>query len=196
MTEWHRAWQDEFPVDWQEFGQKAPSGESHYADVMTERSWVLEFQHSLIKPEERRSREAFYEKLIWIVDGTRRKRDEPRFSKELGYTRKLSPRGVRRVYAGEGRLLEEWGASKAHVLFDFGDGELWWLSPKSDDTWAYVLPLKREGFLWVHNATATDDIPPFEQFVGEFNADIAAINVPRRVSVRVPRRRAGRHFRF
>ena len=195
-TEWHRGWQDEFPAEWQEIGHRADDGEWHYADVKTERGWVLEFQHSLIKPEERRSREAFYEKLIWVVNGTRRKRDEARFRKELQHARRFGPRGGRRLYAGEGRLLQEWGASTAHVLFDFGDDELWWLSPKSDRRWAYVLPLRRDGLLWLHQATGQADVPRFEQLESDFSADIVAENAPRRVRVRVPRPRPGRHFRF
>jgi competence protein CoiA len=70
-TEWHRAWKDQFPADWQEIVQHAETGERHIADVKTHRGWVIEFQHSYLKPEERRSRDMFYPKLIWIVDGCR-----------------------------------------------------------------------------------------------------------------------------
>jgi competence CoiA-like predicted nuclease len=64
-TEWHRNWKDQFPVDWQEFVCRAENGEKHVADVRTDRGWVIEFQHSHIKLEERRSRDTFYRKLVW-----------------------------------------------------------------------------------------------------------------------------------
>ena len=73
-TEWHRAWKGYFPDDWQEVVHRAENGEKHIADVKTDQGWVLEFQHSYLKSEERYSREAFYRKLVWVVDGTRTSR--------------------------------------------------------------------------------------------------------------------------
>src|SRR6266705_700580 len=80
-TEWHRNWKGRFPRDWQEVICQAEQGEKHIADVKTDREWVIEFQHSHIKPEERRLRDLFYKRLIWVVDGTRRKRDAMQFLK-------------------------------------------------------------------------------------------------------------------
>ena len=65
-----------FPVDWQEVIHFDGSGEKHIADVKTQTGYVLEFQHSYLDPEERRSRNVFYSKLVWIVDGTRRETDK------------------------------------------------------------------------------------------------------------------------
>lgn len=61
-SEWHLAWKQRFPSDWQErvMGQ-------HRADVLTPRG-VIEFQRSGISPEEIRSREAFYGRMVWVVD--------------------------------------------------------------------------------------------------------------------------------
>ena len=59
-TEWHRAWKNEFPADWQETVHFAQSGEKHVADVKTQSGMVLEFQHSFLKAEERAARESFY----------------------------------------------------------------------------------------------------------------------------------------
>ena len=56
--QWHRAWKDRFPDDWQEVLQYAENGEKHTADVKTADGYVLEFQHSPIKPEEHRARES------------------------------------------------------------------------------------------------------------------------------------------
>ena len=78
-TEWHRAWKGKFPIAWQEVIHPAENGEKHIADVKTDHGWVIEFQYSFIKPDERRSRNAFYPKLVWVVNGTRRKRDRAQF---------------------------------------------------------------------------------------------------------------------
>lgn len=75
-TEWHRSWKNNFPKEWQEVVHfDETSGEKHIADVKTAEEWVLEFQFSLIKPDERRSRNKFYGNLAWVVNGVRRKRD-------------------------------------------------------------------------------------------------------------------------
>ena len=82
-TEWHRSWKGHFPDDWQEVIHKADDGEKHIADVKTKQGYILEFQHSPIKPEERRSRDAFYPNLVWVVDGMRRKTDLQQFQRAL-----------------------------------------------------------------------------------------------------------------
>jgi hypothetical protein len=41
---------------WQEIVHRSDSGEKHIADVKTDHGWVIEFQHSYLNPEERRSR--------------------------------------------------------------------------------------------------------------------------------------------
>jgi len=56
-TEWHRNWKNKFPKEWQEVIQKDESSERHIADVKTPDDCVIEFQHSAIKPEERRPRQ-------------------------------------------------------------------------------------------------------------------------------------------
>ena len=59
-TDWHRSWKGNFPVDWQEVIHFDGKGEKHIADVKTQTGYVLEFQHSYLDPEERRSRNAFH----------------------------------------------------------------------------------------------------------------------------------------
>lgn len=81
-TEWHRKWKSNYPAEWQEvvsFDEK--TGEKHIADVKTFDNVVIEFQHSNISPKERTSREKFYTNMVWVVDGTRLKRDYSRFVK-------------------------------------------------------------------------------------------------------------------
>lgn len=68
--EWHKEWQDKFPVDNQEISLAL--GEiKHRADVMIRRT-VLEFQHSSLNSEKFSNRNAFYaglgHKAIWIFD--------------------------------------------------------------------------------------------------------------------------------
>lgn len=45
-TEWHVAWKNRFPAEWQEISCPAENGEKHIADVKTPHGWVVEFQHS------------------------------------------------------------------------------------------------------------------------------------------------------
>lgn len=68
--EWHKEWQDRFPIDNREICLAL--GEiKHRADVMIRRT-VLEFQHSSINSEKFSNRNAFYaglgHKVIWIFD--------------------------------------------------------------------------------------------------------------------------------
>jgi len=166
-TNWHIAWKDRFPADWQEYVHRAEDGERHIADVRTGDGWAIEFQHSYIKPEERRSREAFYPRLTWVVDGLRRGRDKARFLKswdESSPVSRASP--VRSVWSGEGALFRDWVDSRAHVFFDLGEEEvLWWLSPISDDMWAFVARVSREEFIRAHRRTTTEGADGFDAFV-------------------------------
>ena len=149
-TEWHRSWKNRFPEDWQEKVQFAENGEKHIADVKTDDGWVIEFQHSPIKAEERDSREAFYTSLIWVIDGKRRKRDEKNFEEAWNDAARPFVDGpqLRRLDFFEGRLLEEWTGRATHVLFDFGvDGPLWWLIPERGVSNVFVMPVKRSAFV-------------------------------------------------
>jgi competence protein CoiA len=89
-TEWHRNWKNQFPKEWQEIIQRDESGEKHIADVKTSSGWTIEFQHSPISKEERDSRDYFYTKLIWVVDGTRRKTDFEQFEKQISSASHIS----------------------------------------------------------------------------------------------------------
>lgn len=157
-TEWHRSWKNQFPIGWQEIVHHAENNERHIADIKTQEGWVIEFQHSYIKPEERRSREGFYKKLIWIVDGTRRAKDKKRFFDILGDS------SFNRNYLNlkstfpEGALLRDWINSKAQVFFDFGEKDLWWLLSESNDYWAFILPMPKSEFIKLQqNDSSTGD---------------------------------------
>ena len=195
-TEWHRSWKARFPDDWQEILHHAADGERHRADVKTAHGWALEFQHSFIKPEERRSREAFYAKLMWVVNGTRRKRDKAQFLKAVEESTPLSRSSpFRRVWSGEGALLRDWVVSTAHVFFDFGDEQrLWWLSPTSDTTWATVMPFSVSDFLEIHRQK--DGADEFDRMVRSLARPKAEQALPNPSSLPKPRRspRRGRRL--
>lgn len=174
-TEWHRAWKGQFPVNWQEVVHQAENGEKHIADVKTDHGWVIEFQHSYIKPAERQSRDAFYPKIAWVVDGTRRKRDRAQFLnawKEGSSVGANSP--VRRVFSDECTLLREWAGSHAPVFFDFGEEQvLWWLLSKSSDWSVYIAPFPRSAFIEIHRGTATQEVRAFDEFVQDIDKLVA-----------------------
>jgi hypothetical protein len=168
-TQWHRAWKDQFPPEWQEIVHRAGDGERHIADVKTGDGWVIEFQHSHIKPEERRSREAFYPKLIWVVDGTRRKRDRAQL---INAWKASVPVGrnslVRRAFSDDCRLLREWAGSNGPIFLDLGDTEaLWWLLAKSTNGSAYLHMFSRAQFIAWHRSTATEAARQLHEFVND-----------------------------
>jgi competence protein CoiA len=177
-TDWHRAWKNQFPADWQEVvHHHAETGERHIADVKTRDGWVLEFQHSHIEPDERRSRETYYQTLIWVVDGRRRKRDVAQFLS--AWSKGTSRDGLwdkRRISSPEGALLRDWSESRAHVFFDFGEEQsLWWLFPGSDETRAYVRHISRAQFVRIHLEKGLNEI---DSLVENFNAFIGGHETP------------------
>ncbi len=158
-TKWHRAWKNKFPKNWQEVVHFDQSGEKHIADVKTDSNWVIEFQHSYIKPQELRSREEFYTKMVWIVDGTRRKRDKTQFQNKYEEgTKVFKDLVIKSIsFHEECRLLEEWIDSKALVFFDFQNpidnqqSDFWFLLPKTSTGKVLIIPYSRENFIKYHN---------------------------------------------
>ena len=153
-TEWHRAWKNRFPKDWQERSHQSENGEKHIADVKTDRGVVFEFQHSLLPPGERESRETFYQTMVWVVDGVRGKRDEPQFFRcvEAGTVINHEPPIVSLLWK-EGSLLRDWGASNVPVYFDFQDSDipiLWRLNPPIRNGMTYLSPVLKSVFLAAH----------------------------------------------
>ena len=122
-TEWHRSWKDEFPTEWQEVIHVDPvSGEKHIADVKTPSGLVVEFQHSYLPREEIRSRQAFYRRMIWIIDAQPDEDSTNAYYFRAGLTEivSLTPiaHGVR--WFGPGRILHKWADPEADVYLDFG----------------------------------------------------------------------------
>lgn len=123
-TEWHYKWQDQFPADWQEVICQSPSGEKHIADIKTPLGFTIEFQHSSIGQEERRTREYFYRRMAWVVDGSRLKSDLPHFLKGC---RSLRPTHIKGVYSALDPaevFPRTWISSVVPVFFDFSDATI------------------------------------------------------------------------
>ncbi|WP_236979690.1 competence protein CoiA [Membranihabitans maritimus] len=193
-TEWHRKWKNNFPIEWQEIVQFSKTGEKHIADVKTEKGWVLEFQHSYLKPEERHSRNAFYSKIVWVIDGLRRKTDKIQFQKILEESSKAPVGGVniRQVnFPENSRLLLEWLNCGVPVFFDFYElykSTLWFLLPLNIKDKAYLIAFSREEFINVHNNNGFDElvynlIPKIQGFIRKYERNrnqIRFVNPSRR----------------
>jgi hypothetical protein len=180
-TEWHRAWKSKFPPEWQEIVHQASNGERHIADVKTRDGWTLEFQHSAISDVERQSRESYYESLIWVVDGLRRKRDAKNLLAAWSSgQRERDPFSMkRRIATPSCSLLRDWAGSRAHVFFDLGDqSQLWWLFPGSDATRAYLQDISRDVFVRIHRERTTHGPTEFDHRVDNFRAFVATFETP------------------
>lgn len=147
-TEWHRNWKECFPREWREIVHQASNGERHIADVKTGHGLVIEFQHSDISEEERRSREAIYGPMCWVVDGLRLKGDIGRFIEALRCGRRLSASPlIRTVPVERCILLRKWADSRVRVYFDFGEPILWASLPRTPNGFAVLVPVPRKYFI-------------------------------------------------
>ena len=145
-TIWHREWKDCFETEWQEFVHKdEATGEKHIADVTTSHGWTIEFQHSPMDDEERKARNTFYKKIVWVIDGTRRKTDIDQLNNLLKCSVEIKAGNP--TFAinpdNKNRLLAEWHNNESLVFFDFkqainGQRIIWFVLPKLDPKDAYV----------------------------------------------------------
>jgi hypothetical protein len=158
-TEWHRAWKNKFPEDWQEKPHQS-DGERHIADVKTDRGIVIEFQHSFLLRDERESREKFYQNMVWVVDGLRRVQDRSRFFGLLARASIVKDKPLTfSLPLNKCALLRDWVDSRKPVFFDFGDNSepgdplsfpapvLWRLDPHSPEGEAHLSPVLKTSFL-------------------------------------------------
>lgn len=122
-TEWHRSWKNLFPGNWQEIIQiDSFSGEAHIADVKTPNGLVIEFQHSTIHPDEVKSRESFYKRMIWVVDGCKNEFDMYNFNIMRGNP---NVDGISSFHwHGRSALFKRWYSYKP-VFIDFGKMGFW-----------------------------------------------------------------------
>ena len=183
-TEWHRNWKNYFPKEWQEIIHYDESGERHIADVKTSEDWVIEFQHSAIDKEERLSRDNFYNKLIWIVDGMRRKTDLKQFKSLLNEARFVFYEPLLLIVSPEEcRLTKEWSESNSLMFVDFGDSlisykdgyssntDLWMMYPSNNKM--FISHFSRSSFIELLNDNNIDEIfdkliNPIQEKINEF----------------------------
>lgn len=175
-TEWHRNWKSKFPAEWQEdFLTDDKTGEKHIADIRTNKGLVIEFQHSHINPQERLSCEAFYKNLAWVVDGSRLKRDYPRFLKGKTFFEVIKNK-VYKVGFPEEYFPSAWLGSSAPVLFDFQNIDtlpdhenkrhvLWCLFPVKIGTSAIVAEMTQNAF--VNNVISGEWAVRTRQFIND-----------------------------
>lgn len=114
------------------------------------------FSALIFEPEERVAREAFYRKMVWVVDGRRRKRDVVQLLKCIGPCAWGQPPFILHVASHEEcALLRDWQSSTVPVYFDLGLCEhngvsaFWRLDPVSRIGRMYLTPVSKESFLRV-----------------------------------------------
>ncbi len=163
-TEWHRAWKNRFPTEWQEITHKdSTTGDRHIADIKTDKEFVIEFQHSAIEPSEVQSREAFYKNMVWVVDGTRIKSDYLRFCKGLSSLRSLKI-GFFLSTSPEPCFPASWLTSSVPVYFDFQGialidqadskrADLWCLFPGRVDGYTVIACVSQKQFIELSSTT-------------------------------------------
>ncbi|WP_157037973.1 MULTISPECIES: competence protein CoiA [Chelativorans] len=154
-TVWHRMWKSHFASGWQEAIQLDDAGEKHIADVRTESGLVIEFQHSHLPEKERSAREAFYQNMVWVVDGTRLKRDRPRFLSGRTLLRPTWLKGVFVTQRPQECFPAGWLNCTMPVFFDREAIEqsgtklatLWCLLPERAEGQAVIAAVSRPAFL-------------------------------------------------
>lgn len=196
-TEWHRDWKNRFAVEWQEFVHRADDGEKHIADVKTDQGWVIELQHSYIKPAERRSREAFYGNMVWVVDGLRRKNDRKHFTEAVRNKRWVFQDLLAvTLCRDECRIVDEWSSSRVPVFFDFGEEVfafderfqprgLWLLFPTGFDHITYVALVGKKDFIRWHRE-GNFSPQPLTDLVKEYEQERVRAAKARYASQRMP----------
>lgn len=144
-TEWHRQWKNRFPEAWQEVPlPDEEAGELHIADVRTSSGLVIEFQRSTIDPIEVHAREAFYGRMIWIVDGCRNDFDKYNFSNMRSG---LGTDGIVGFqWFGRSKLFDRWHTTKP-VFIDFGNEHGFWRILRYD-------PKTKKGLAGIVDVTA------------------------------------------
>jgi competence protein CoiA len=191
-TDWHRAWKNHFPPDWQERVRYAGDGERHIADVETAHGWVIELQHSPISLEERRSRDAFYRQVVWVVDGTRRKTDAARFAKAWDNGTTVGrPYPVQRLHADDCALLREWSDSLAPIFFDFGGQALAWLLPGRFNGFVYATQIPRDQFIHIQRTGVVQAGLDFAGLIKELSQLVGRVESPPPQHLPPPRQATG-----
>lgn len=156
--EWHIDWQNEFLEEWQEILLIDPvTKEKNIADIQTPTGFVLEFQHSHIKDEEKTARENFYKNMVWVVDGLNWKKIECFFENKYKTTQEIEKFKIDQ-YDYETKFSLIWANSTVPIIYDFSDKQssekrgkwrdyLYLCFPYREFVGVYVMPVKREHFI-------------------------------------------------
>lgn len=186
-TEWHRLWKSHFPKEWQEVVHRADNGEKHIADVKTDKNWILEFQYSAISSNERRSRNEFYGKIVWVVNGLRRKRDPGQFFGTLRVIGNLENQLVRRVcdvVSDKSALLRDWCNDSVPVFFDFLESQvIWCLLPIKPQGQLIVVEISRQEFIRIQQPSVGSLQDSLNDFIQFFGAATSATDLLERIHI-------------
>ena len=203
-TDWHKMWKNLFCPDWQEIVHKDPAtGEKHIADIKTDKGFVIELQHSPIKPDEIKSREGFYKNMVWVVDGTHLKNDYPRFSRGFN-TLKPMNNGLLSI-SPEACFPESWCTNTVPVYFDFQGidsidetdkrrANLWCLFPRNAAGHAVIAPISRK--LFVELSLTNPDILRGKEPPPQIQTGIRQIRLITLPRIYLPPIRRRHRFRF
>lgn len=158
--EWHIDWQNEFPDDWQEVLLVDPAtNEKNIADIQTLTGFVLEFQHSHIKDEEKTARENFYKNMVWVVDGVNWKKIDSFFENKFKNLSEKEPEKFHiDRYDYETNFSIIWADATVPIVYDFynkaslGHTQRWreylyFCFPYRSFVGFYVVPIKRQNFI-------------------------------------------------
>lgn len=148
-TKWHRQWKSAFPFEWQEVIIRSPDA-YHIADIQTPNGEIIEFQHSHIGWEELSVREEFYgPRMVWVVDGTRLKRDRETFMQHIAGMQSFKNRnGTIDFNPHATRIGKHWNVSNRLVYLDFGDEHLWRISIGMKGNWQkHIKRFKKQDFI-------------------------------------------------
>ena len=127
---------------------RSDEGELHFADVRTPSGLVVEFQHSHIGEDEVSAREQFYGDLVWVIDGTRLKLDRSSFCDGMDQNRGLGTDPEQYVFNGNGRqITRRWAISEKLVYLDFGDTDLWCVSPYNSNWQFFAVRVTKTEFV-------------------------------------------------
>jgi len=175
-TEWHREWKNRFPDSWQEAVLKdTNTGEKHIADVRTEDGFVLEFQYSHINAEEQGARERFYRRMVWVLNGVRRKTDYNRFCKGFRNFIPTKQRGIFFVSFPDKCFPLSWIDRSVPVFFDFegalesdpriSKNAVWGLLPGRQQGKAITLCVSKDQFVdFATNGTLFEKLSEINKF--------------------------------
>lgn len=179
MSEWHREWQNHFPLEYQEVVMEK-DGEKHRADICIEgRKLVIEFQHSPIDAEEFNRRNLFYTgcgyRLIWVFDAAKKLNFPARLPTELlqqgkTFLRRLEWKRAQETFRGFPEFLEKNGANQIQIYLEFQKDEktteliqIKGLDEKKIAAYYTCLPIHRDNFLKEYDGIGDPAVSSIEQ---------------------------------